>query len=64
MQVYRAASTFSETLGQFMDLLNPSNYGSPTEYGAVLAQQVLTGKGGLQSTAQTAEAPRTSWSRR
>jgi hypothetical protein len=49
-KLYRAATTFNQTLGQFMTLLNPANCGTPTQCGAILVQ-VLTGPGGLQSTA-------------
>ncbi|HEX8193939.1 MAG TPA: hypothetical protein VF552_13665, partial [Allosphingosinicella sp.] len=49
-KLYQAAMTFNQTLGQFIDLLNPKNCGSPAECGAILTQ-VLTGPGGLQSTA-------------
>src|ERR1043165_7070472 len=54
-QIYNAAETFTETLGQFMELLNPNNCGTPTECGQALAE-VLTGPGGLQSTAVSATA--------
>jgi hypothetical protein len=50
-KLYQAAMTFNQTLAAFMQLLNPANCGTPTECGTIL-QQVLTGKGGLQSTAQ------------
>jgi hypothetical protein len=52
-QIYNAATVFNQTLGQFMTLLNPANCGTPTECAAVLTQ-VLTGPGGLQSTAVSA----------
>ena len=52
-QIYNAATTFNQTLGQFMTLLNPANCGSPTQCAAVLTE-VLTGAGGLQSTAVSA----------
>jgi len=54
-QIYNAAQTFNETLAEFMTLLNPSNCGSPTQCAAALTE-VLTGQGGLQSTAVSATA--------
>jgi hypothetical protein len=54
-QIYNAAVTFNQTLGAFMELLDPKNCGSPTQCGQALAT-VLTGEGGLQSTAVGAEA--------
>lgn len=46
-----AATTYNQTLGQFETLLNPANCGTKEQCGAMLAE-VLTGQGGLQSTAQ------------
>lgn len=54
-QIYNAAETFNQTLGEFMALLNPKNCGTPTECGQALTT-VLTGDGGLQSTAASATA--------
>ena len=54
-QIYNAAVTFNQTLGAFMQLLNPNNCGTPTECGQALAA-ILTGPGGLQSTAVSATA--------
>lgn len=48
----QTATTFNQTLSQFVALLNPANCGNPAQCGAVLAE-VLTGPGGLQSTAQS-----------
>ncbi|MGC2400412.1 MAG: alpha-xenorhabdolysin family binary toxin subunit A [Acidobacteriaceae bacterium] len=53
-QVYNAAQTFTGTLSSFEQLLNPSNCGSQAQCAAIL-KEVLTGVGGLQSTAQTAQ---------
>ena len=47
----QAATSYSQTLGQFMTLLNPANCGTPDQCGAILVE-VLTGSGGLQSTAE------------
>lgn len=47
----QAANTFNQTLGAFMEMLNPANCGDPASCLSVL-QQLLTGQGGLQSTAQ------------
>lgn len=49
-KLYQAATTFNQTYAAFMDMLNPKNCGTPAECGVILAQ-VLTGPGGLQSTA-------------
>lgn len=49
-KLYQAANSFNQTLGDFEQLLNPANCGTPAECGAVL-KTILTGKGGLQSTA-------------
>ncbi|MBA2238218.1 MAG: alpha-xenorhabdolysin family binary toxin subunit A [Lysobacter sp.] len=49
-KLFQAAQTFNQTFATFMDMLNPKNCGSPAECGAILTQ-VLTGPGGLQSTA-------------
>lgn len=54
-QIYNASQTFTQTLGAFMELLNPANCGTKTQCGQVLAE-VLTGQGGLQSTAVSAQA--------
>lgn len=54
-QIYNAAVTFNQTLAQFMQLLNPANCGTPTQCGQVLVE-ILTGPGGLQSTAVSATA--------
>jgi hypothetical protein len=54
-QIYNAATTFTQTLGQFMALLNPVNCGAPAACAQVLTE-VLTGPGGLQSTAVSATA--------
>lgn len=53
-QIYDAATTFTQTLGQFITLLNPANCGSPQQCGAAMVE-ILTGPGGLQSTAKSAE---------
>ncbi len=55
LQIYNASQTFNQTLGAFIELLNPANCGTKTQCGQTLAQ-VLTGDGGLQSTAVAAEA--------
>jgi hypothetical protein len=47
----QAATTFNQTLASFMEMLNPANCGDPAACLSVL-QQLLTGSGGLQSTAQ------------
>jgi hypothetical protein len=49
-KLYQTAVTFNQTLGQFMTLLNPANCGNKAQCGAVLVE-ILTGQGGLQSTA-------------
>jgi hypothetical protein len=49
-KLYQTARTFNQTLGQFVELLNPSTCGTPGQCGLVL-QQLLTGPGGLQSSA-------------
>jgi hypothetical protein len=54
-KLYQAATTYNQTLGQFMTLLNPVNCGSPAQCGAMLTE-VLTGQGGLQSTAKSMES--------
>jgi len=45
-----AANTFNQTLGSFLEMLNPANCGNPTACLGVLTD-LLTGSGGLQSTA-------------
>jgi hypothetical protein len=50
-KLYLAATMFNQTLSQFMTLLDPKNCGSKQECAAVL-KEVLTGPGGLQSTAE------------
>lgn len=54
-QIYNAASTFTDTFQQFRDLLNPATCGTPTQCGQTLVE-ILTGEGGLQSTAVTTVA--------
>lgn len=49
-KLYEAANSYHQTLGDFEQLLNPSNCGTPAECGEVL-KTILTGQGGLQSTA-------------
>jgi hypothetical protein len=51
-QLNQTATTFNQTLGQFITVLNPATCGSPAQCGALVAQ-ILTGQGGLQSSAQT-----------
>lgn len=46
----QAANTFNQTLSAFMEMLNPANCGSPAQCLDVLTQ-LLTGPGGLKSTA-------------
>jgi hypothetical protein len=50
-RLYDAATTYNQTLGQFLELLNPSVCGTKEQCSQVLVE-VLTGHGGLQSTAQ------------
>jgi hypothetical protein len=50
-KLFLAAQSYNQTLGQFMTLLNPANCGTPAQCGAILTE-VLTGPGGLQSTAE------------
>lgn len=51
-KLYQNATTFNQTLTQFMTLLNPANCGSPEQCGQIV-QELLTGPGGLQATAET-----------
>jgi len=53
-RLYQTAMSFQGTLGSFMELLNPAN-GTPEERAANL-KMVLTGDGGLQSTAVDMQA--------
>lgn len=46
----QAATTFNQTLLQFVQVLDPKVCGNPTKCGALL-KDLLTGTGGLQSTA-------------
>ena len=50
-RLYQGATSYNQTLAQFEELLKPANCGSPSECADVL-KEVLTGNGGLQSTAQ------------
>jgi hypothetical protein len=54
-QIYNAASTFNQTYKDFKELLDPSNCGSTADCAQALTD-VLTGAGGLQSTAVSATA--------
>lgn len=51
-RLYQSANTYQQTLAQFEQLLDPASCGSKAQCGALLTQ-VLTGPGGLQSTAVT-----------
>ena len=53
-RLYQTAMSFQGTLGSFMELLNPAN-GTPEERAANL-KMVLTGDGGLQSSAVDMQA--------
>jgi len=48
-QLYNTATTFNQTLGQFMTLLNST----PPDQRQALVTEILTGNGGLQSSAVT-----------
>lgn len=47
-KLYQTAVTFNQTLGQFMTLLN----NTPADQRQALVTEILTGQGGLQSSAQ------------
>ena len=50
-KLFHAAKSYNQTLASFMEMLNPANCGSPEQCLEVL-KELLTGPGGLQSTAE------------